>query len=162
MSIKKAIVSLDQKYHAVMALVEKTKTKQQVLLELKIKPNTLNDWLRGKDKIVEQYNSSNSFTPCMKVKGAQHSQLDKALLEWFMNLRANKCKVNGPVIMAKADELAIKLGISGFSCGYGWLHRFKQRHSIVWQGREHGEADSVDENIVKKWKESKFKIKTFN
>jgi len=38
--------------------------------------------------------------------------------------------------MAKADELAIKLGISGFSCGYGWLHRFKQRHSIVWQGRE--------------------------
>jgi len=74
-----------------MALVEKTKTKQQVLLELKIKPNTLNDWLRGKDKIVEQYNSSNSFTPYMKVKGAQHSQLDKALPEWFMNLRANKC-----------------------------------------------------------------------
>ncbi len=65
MSTKKTIVSLDQKYHAVMALVEKTKTKQQVLLELKIKPNTLNDWLRGKDKIVEQYNSSNSF-PLLK------------------------------------------------------------------------------------------------
>jgi hypothetical protein len=36
------------------------------------------------------------------VKGAQHSLLDKALLEWFMNLRAIKIKVNGPVIMTKA------------------------------------------------------------
>ena len=55
MSTKKIIVSLEQKYNAVIALVEKTKTKQQILLELNIKANTLNDWLRGKDKIIEQY-----------------------------------------------------------------------------------------------------------
>ena len=55
MSTKKIIVSLEQKYNAVIALVEKTKTKQQILLELKIKANILYDWLRGKDKIIEQY-----------------------------------------------------------------------------------------------------------
>ena len=51
MSIKKTIVSIDQKFNAVMALVEKTKTKQQVMLELRIKPNTLNDWFRNKERL---------------------------------------------------------------------------------------------------------------
>ncbi len=105
MSTKKTIVSIDQKFTAVMALVEKTKTKQQIMLELKIKPNTLNDWFRNKDQIVQQYNSSNR---------------DIAAKKLF-------------VIQAKADELAIKQGISGFSCGTSWLQRFKQRNNIVWQ-----------------------------
>ena len=39
------------------------------------------------------------------------------------------------------------------SRGTSWLQRFKQRNNIVWQAREHGEADSVDHNTMKKWKE---------
>ena len=118
------------------------------MLELRIKPNTLNDQFRNKEKIIEQYNSSNRDIASKKFKESKYSLLDKSLLEFFKNLRALKKKVNGPIIQAKADELAIKLGVSGSSCGTTWLQQFKQRNNIVWQAREHGEADSVDHNTV--------------
>ena len=41
----------------------------------KVKPNTLNDWLRGKKNIIQNYNLSNSFSSCRKVTTAKHHEL---------------------------------------------------------------------------------------
>ena len=55
-------------------------------------------------------------------------------------------------MMAKANTFADLLNIQGFKCTSGWLHRFKNRHGINWAHKEHGEAASVDKNVVADWK----------
>ena len=148
--IKRTIISLDIKYDALMSILEKRKTPKQICAELKINHCTVSSWLKNKDNIIEQYQSSSTQTFCKKVKNAQHLEIDKALLEWFQNLRGNKIKINGPIMMAKADEFAAYFNIN-FKCNPGWLQRFKNRHNISWQGKEHGEAASVDKKIVQDW-----------
>ena len=45
-------VSLNDKYQAIMCLLNKEKSIKRIQLELKVKPNTISDWLKKKDKII--------------------------------------------------------------------------------------------------------------
>ena len=42
-------------------------------------------------------------------------------------------------------------GYKDYTCNSGWLHRFKNRYNIDWVNKEHGEAASVDKNVVNNW-----------
>lgn len=42
-------------------------------------------------------------------------------------------------------------GYKDYTCTSGWLHRFKNRYNIDWVNKEHGEAASVDKNVVNNW-----------
>lgn len=42
--------------------------------------------------------------------------------------------ITGPIIKAKAEIIAEKLGISEFKASDGWLEKFKQRHNISIKG----------------------------
>ena len=50
-------VSLNDKYQAIMCLLNKEKSIKRIQLELKVKPNTISDWLKKKDKIIADYQS---------------------------------------------------------------------------------------------------------
>ena len=51
---KYSATDLDSKHAAIMSIVSKSKTNVQVALELKVSKNTVNGWIREKDKIIEQ------------------------------------------------------------------------------------------------------------
>lgn len=46
----------------------------------------------------------------------------------------NDVPITGPIIKAKAEIIAEKLGISEFKVSDGWLGKFKQRHNISIKG----------------------------
>ena len=50
---KYSATDLDSKHAAIMSIVSKSKTNVQVALELKVSKNTVNGWIREKDKIIE-------------------------------------------------------------------------------------------------------------
>ncbi|XP_063241569.1 tigger transposable element-derived protein 6-like [Bacillus rossius redtenbacheri] len=53
-------------------------------------------------------------------------------------------------MLAKADELALKLGLTDFKRSVGWLNRFKARHGIS-SHKIVGESASVDPKSVSEW-----------
>ena len=54
-------VSLNDKYQAIMCLLNKEKSIKRIQLELKVKPNTISDWLKKKDKIIADYQSDTLY-----------------------------------------------------------------------------------------------------
>ena len=46
-----------------------------------------------------------------------------------MEAKAN-CKVSGPILQTKAENLAKMVGLESFLSSSGWLSRFKQQHGI--------------------------------
>ncbi len=92
MSVKKFTLKI--KYEAIVAFGEKTKSVVEIAKELKVAKNTIYDWIRIKDKIIEQYKSSSGSA--QRVKTSFRPQINQALIQWFNELRSKKLKVNGP------------------------------------------------------------------
>jgi hypothetical protein len=63
------------------------------------------------------------FVVAIKM-GAQHSELESALFQWFSQKRALEITINGPLIKGKASEVALRLKIEKYAFGYGWHNRF--------------------------------------
>lgn len=74
---------------------------------------------------------------------AGHSQLDAAVLRWFIQQRATGVNVIGVEIMTAAVKLAQELGIVNFKGSDGWLWRFRSRHGLFYVNT-HGESGSAD------------------
>ena len=79
-----------------------------------------------------------------------HSDLEDALLLWFNQARTMNVPISGPILQAKARELALSLGHHDFHCSSGWLERFKGRHSIVFR-KICGESASVTPEMTSSW-----------
>lgn len=86
-----------------------------------------------------------------KQRSGMHADLEKALLTWFDQMRSKNAPINGPMMMEKAKQMAITLGIDDFEPSTGWLERLKQRNSIKFF-RLHGEKADADHNAADLWK----------
>ena len=89
---------------------------------------------------------------CQKEAG--YPEVEEALLKWFKVARGKNVPIDGPYMMQKAGELALRLGMSEgqFKASSGWLERFKERHGISFK-KVCGEEKSVDvsSNQMEEW-----------
>ena len=127
-------VTLQQKYDAIQFIINKTKTSQQVSLDLCISRNTVNEWIRKKDKIFDDYNSKTSKPSAKSVKSSSRPQVEAALLEWFQNLRLKTGMCTGPIMIEKANQFAISFGLPP-TCDKNYIYRWRERNSVVWHGK---------------------------
>ena len=58
--------------------------------------------------------------------------------------------LSGPLLKQKAEELAKQLEYKNWVCSDGWLHRWKQRNSIVYRTIS-GEGNLVCPNTIHQW-----------
>ena len=72
------------------------------------------------------------------------------LLLWFKGIHDKNVPISGPILQAKADELAKELGHVGFNCSSGWLQCFQHRHRIG-QKKICGESVAVAEETMDRW-----------
>ncbi|XP_037931315.1 uncharacterized protein LOC119666109 [Teleopsis dalmanni] len=61
------------------------------------------------------------------------SEIDKMCFDWFAKARIQKIPLSGPIVKAKAIEIAIKLGISNFNASNGWLNRWRLRNNVAFK-----------------------------
>ncbi len=66
MSTRK-IVCIKIKYEAVMDIINKKKTRNQVCLDLKIAQSTLVQWIKTKDKIITEYQDDGTTSKTKRV-----------------------------------------------------------------------------------------------
>ena len=93
--------------------------------------------------------SNNHPSKKWKRKSA-FDDVDKALVLWFTDKRANRVPLSGPLLKQKAEEFAKQLEYKNWVCSDGWLHRWKQRNSIVYRTIS-GEANLVCPNTIHQW-----------
>ncbi|KAG7211961.1 hypothetical protein KM043_011166 [Ampulex compressa] len=81
-----------------------------------------------------------------RIKLPVYHELDKDLLEWFMEKRALRVYLTDVLMLKKAQELKDNLpSCSHSKVSYGWLAKFKKRHGIRLIDM-HGEKASADQD----------------
>ena len=131
---KKKAFDLETKYRAICEVDRKQKTQQQVANELGCRRSTVNGWFKEekKEKIIKAFNDCVTSSR-KKLRAPKHHLVDESLFEWFKKMRALNVPINGPMMEAKAEQLAALLSdayedCSTFKASKGWLHRFKRRY----------------------------------
>ncbi|XP_060065142.1 tigger transposable element-derived protein 6-like [Ylistrum balloti] len=144
--------TVETKYRAILAVEKGDRSKSDIAREFGIPANTLSTWLKAKEKIMTAYSNDGISPSRKKVRTAKYEDTETALLKWFTHARDNNLPVTGPMLKAKAKDLAEKIGEQNFACSTGWLDRFKDRHNISFK-KICGEAKSVDiaSDAMTKW-----------
>ena len=65
-------------------------------------------------------------------------------------MRAKNAVLSGPLVLEKAAQFAVSLGVDNFSASSGWLERFKHQHNITF-ARIHGEKADADFMGADEW-----------
>lgn len=129
--------------------VERGEKKSDVAATFKIARSTLSTILKNKATIKNQARERPN-ADSKRIRKPAYDAVEKALYQWFLDIRARNLPVSGPMLQSKAKDFAFVLGVEGFTGGTGWLQRFKDRYSIVGKVVA-GERCSVDTEGVKKW-----------
>jgi transposase-like protein len=87
--------------------------------------STLLTYLKNQDSIENQALQGEEVSKRMRIREAKHSDLEDELLEWYCRAHAKNIPVEGPMVIEKANEIALKMGMK-FQCLSGWLQRFKR------------------------------------
>jgi hypothetical protein len=76
--------------------------------------------------------------------------VEMALKDWFLKVREKDARVDGPLLRAKAEELARKMNKIDFVATEGWFHRWKKRENISFK-KTHGEQGEADQGAASSW-----------
>ena len=127
--------------------VDKGKKKLDICRDYGIAKSTLSTILKSRKKLE----CLEDVAPERKrARTAKHSEVDEALLMWFKQKSAMNVPIGGPLMKTKANEFAKELGIVDWEASEGWLHRFKERHGLVFK-TICGESASVSPALTEKW-----------
>lgn len=130
---KRIVLSIEQKLH-IIEKFEKGKSVKSLKDEYGVGDQTVRDIIKNKSELLKFACSSDSSSGMIKrktMKKSTYDDLDRALLEWFNNQRAQGNPISGTICAEKAKYYFETLGLDGsFDASSGWLTRFKQRHGI--------------------------------
>lgn len=126
LSIAEKIVLLDQ----IQSMPSKLSARR--LSEMTGVPkSTMARLVSQKDKLRELWTKRQDlgWTKKRKREG-KDPDVEDALAKWFAMVSRDNVQVNGPMLKAKAVDLAQQLGHMDFKATDGWLSRWKSRHNI--------------------------------
>jgi len=127
-----------------------TNTSQRESAEsLGISRGLLRNLLRDEEKLRTTTEQSNDRK---RQRHGKNDKVEDSLWEWFQFARSRRVPINGPILCQKAEDLARLLGFNDFEATDGWLHRWKQRHSLCY-AKLHGEAGDADTEAAALWRQ---------
>jgi hypothetical protein len=151
-SSKMKNLTLDEKIKIIHE-IEKTSNQSAIVNRGIASSSTVSRIWKNREKILLAHASSNKNIK--KVKTSKYDELDKLLITWFKQTTKDNLTVQTFLLQEKASKIGLNLGIENFTCGDGWIQRFKRRHNIV-SGTKSGEAsdvklEDVEDWLLKKW-----------
>ena len=131
MGNKRKCLSLDTKVAIIRQVKEGKKPKQAIAAEHDIPASTLSTILKNSDKILAAW-EANREGQRKKMWLSPYNDVEKAAYAWFVETRTTQnLPLSGPIIRAKARELADKMGINSFTASTGWFDRFRFRFRCI-------------------------------
>ena len=120
--------------------------------------STICDIKRNEEKLVtfvEKLDSAEGLAKRKTMKAAKDRKLDEATAIWFMQRRSEGVPISGPILMAKALEIHVKMypnGSEEFKASTGWLKNFQRQYGIH-QLAIQGETLSAKADLVQPFKD---------
>ena len=108
------------------------------------------DILANKKAIKEEYLKNGNDESKRKFPNVESLVIDDVVYRWFCRARANLVPISGPLIQAKALEVAKEVNLHDFAASNGWLDKFKSRHKICFKSVS-GESAVVDKSVIDDW-----------
>ena len=103
--------------------------------------------MKNNDSIQTAFESN--LATHQKPRSSKFSSVNEALYEWFSMACAKNIYPSGPQLIAKAKEIATRLGIEGSSdCLTKWKGRYNVKNIQVC-----GESGDVSGETISSWKE---------
>ncbi|KNE95424.1 hypothetical protein PSTG_11277 [Puccinia striiformis f. sp. tritici PST-78] len=121
----------------------------QVYPHLRIKQPLLSKWLKAED-LIQENNRQSCQISTKKIRQICHPKVKASLTEWMTQAIHCNLTITGDMIKAKWRNFARLAGIPSdewLKLSGGWLESFENRHNLK-SYRRHGEAASVDINVV--------------
>ncbi|XP_075403077.1 uncharacterized protein LOC142445284 [Tenrec ecaudatus] len=148
-------LSLKEKLDVVKMITEEKKTVKEAVIKFKCGKSQIYSIIKEKDKIIEKYMSSANIN-VKKGRDGNYAEINKSVFEWFLQASAQNIPISGPILQAKAKEMAKLLKVDGFSASNGWLQSFKKNHGITCNVRKcfkhcgflFGNGDSIQSKTV--------------
>ncbi|VVC37159.1 DDE superfamily endonuclease domain,Homeobox domain-like,HTH CenpB-type DNA-binding domain [Cinara cedri] len=103
---------------------------------------------------VSREQAHSQVTTRKRKREGKDSDVDEALTQWFTLATSRGVQVSGPILKAKSEDLARKVGNDEFKATEGWLSRWKVKHDIKFK-RAHGEKASANSDGADEWKLTK-------
>lgn len=152
-------LSLERKYE-IVAFAESHPAMKNVHFAQKfnIKPQTMSDLLKNKEKIKEKYTSISDFTAgkTKRVKVSKFENTSTALTHWFTGMRTNKpgIPISGEVLRQKATQFARQLDelAQDKEIDMNWVNRWKNNNEVT-RKKMAGESADVTDNSIEHWKQ---------
>ncbi|XP_044860229.1 tigger transposable element-derived protein 3-like [Mauremys mutica] len=103
---------------------------------------------RSREQILADWRTNANPLRKRKREG-KGGEVEDALFLWFQQALARGERLSGPILKAKAQELALHSGRE-FEATDGWLCRWKTRHNIVFK-RQLGDKQDADVGSAQSW-----------
>ena len=122
---------------------------------LKNKSNISEIW-KHREKYLAAHNDPYASPLNKSLKTTKLKQIDNGLTNFITNCNQQGVMVNDKLLREKALEIAKVANIVNFKVRNGYIEIFKARKSIHFENI-HGEANSVDQNVIEQWYTMKLK-----
>ncbi|XP_066146779.1 tigger transposable element-derived protein 6-like [Euwallacea fornicatus] len=102
--------------------------------------------LQKKEKFRKMWQSGDSLGQKLNRLKNVPQKIDKECLDWFSRIRSQNIPISGPLIKAKAKEIACRLKYEQFSASNGWLEKWR-RHNISFKSISGESADVNPQDV---------------
>ena len=121
---KKNSLSLKQRIDILKA-VDKAPghgSKSRIAKEFDIPNSTLSTIIKERKRIEAAFEESKFQPQRKRIQLAKYEDIESGLLLWFKGIREKNLPISGPILQAKAEEIAKEMVFEDFSCSSGWIH----------------------------------------
>ena len=143
-------LSLQQKSE-VLLRVQKGESQRKLAKQYGMSKTTIANIKKNEHSIINSVENNCSQNRKRKMRKTENEEVNNIILEFFIKWRAQNIPVTGPMLQAKAAEIASSLQIEKFSTSNGWLEAFRRRNNINFRALC-GESANVDKAAARDWK----------
>lgn len=147
---KRKALTLETKAGIIHEVDQGKRQKTEIAKQYGISQSTLSTIYKNKAKILDQFKHHN--ITLKRVRTSSIGEVEEAVLRWYRDACSKNISVSGPMVKAKAKELAQVLARNEFKASNGWLERFKSRNNITFKsgGKE---KTSIGMAVVRDWQQ---------
>jgi len=142
-------LSLQQKSE-VLLRIQKGESQRKPAEQYGVSKTTIVNIKKNEHSIIDSVASNCSQNRKRKMRKTENEEVNNIMLEFFIKCRAQNIPVTGPMLRAKAAEIASSLQIQKFSASNGWLEAFRRRNNINFRALC-GESANVDKKAADDW-----------
>ncbi|KAF2879541.1 hypothetical protein ILUMI_26625 [Ignelater luminosus] len=120
---KRRMLSIEEK-GTIIKKLESGESNANLAIKYDLSASTISTIWKNRDKIKRAID--NNLLKQKKVRLSSHRDVEEALLEWFKDRKRLGIPVNGPVLLAKANDFARSMGKVNYRCTKSWIGRLVQ------------------------------------